>query len=92
MKDRGDGHLVVSRGKSRKDKDMSTAEKLRHISSQEFALLGMQGIAYVRRAAVNGAVVFAIHAADGTQVALVPSQDLAVATVRQHDLEPLSVH
>jgi hypothetical protein len=92
IEDRGDGHSSGVARQSQKDKDMTTVEKLRHISSQEFALLGMQGIAYVRRAVVNGAVVYAIHAADGTQVALVPSYDVAVATVRQHDLEPLSVH
>jgi hypothetical protein len=67
-------------------------EKLKHISPQEFAVLGMQGVAYVKRVLVNDTVAFAIHAADGTQVALMPSRDIAMATVRQNELEPLSVH
>ena len=67
-------------------------EKLRQISPQEFALLGMQDVAYIRRVVVNDEAGFAIHAADGTEVAVLPSRDLAFATVRQHDLEPMSVH
>ena len=71
---------------------MSTMQDLRHISPQEFALLGMQAMAYVKGVVVNGTNVFAIHAADGTQLALAPTRDLALATVRQNELEALSVH
>ena len=67
-------------------------QKLRQISAQEFALLGMQDMAYIRRVVVNDEAGFALHAADGTEVAVLPSRDLAFATVRQHDLEPVSVH
>jgi hypothetical protein len=67
-------------------------QKLRQISAQEFALLGMQDVAYIRRVVVNDEAGFAIHAADGTEVAVLPNRDLAFATVRQHDLEPVSVH
>jgi len=41
---------------------------------------------------VNGVVAYAIHAADGTQIAVLPDWDVAFATLRQHDLEPLNVH
>jgi hypothetical protein len=71
---------------------MDQVEKLRQISPQEFAALGIQGLAYVKRVVVNDAVAYAIHAADGTEVALLPNRDIALATVRQHELEPLSVH
>lgn len=71
---------------------MNQVEKLRQITPKEFALLGMQDIAYIRRVVDEGAVGFAIHAADGTQVAMLPDRATAFATVRQHDLEPLSVH
>jgi hypothetical protein len=67
-------------------------EKLRQISPQEFATLGMQALAYVKRVTVNDTVAFAIHAADGTQLALLPDRDTALATVRQNDIEPVSVH
>ena len=71
---------------------MKQIEKLRHISPKEFAILGMQDLAYVRRVTVADGVAFAIHAADGTEVAVLPDRETAFATVRQHDLEPMSVH
>jgi hypothetical protein len=72
---------------------MNEIEKLRSITSKEFALLGMQDVAYIKRVAgSDGVVGFAVHAADGTPVALLPDRAVAFATVRQHDLEPVSVH
>jgi len=52
----------------------------------------MQDIAYVKRAVVNDVPGYSVHAADGTQIAAFVDRDVAFATVRQHDLEPLSVH
>jgi len=71
---------------------MTPVAKLRQISPQEFATLGMQAVAYIKRVSVNDTVAFAIHAADGTQLALLPDRDTAFATVRQNDIEPMSVH
>ncbi|HLJ65395.1 MAG TPA: DUF1150 family protein [Stellaceae bacterium] len=71
---------------------MNGIQNLRSISPAEFALLGMQDIAYIRPVTINDEVTFAIHAADGTQVAVLRDRDVAIATIRQHDLEPLSVH
>ena len=71
---------------------MNRIERLKNISSREFALLGMNDMAYVKRVVVNDEPGFAIHSADGTQLALVPNEDIAYATVRQNDLEPMSVH
>jgi hypothetical protein len=56
------------------------------------AFLGIQDVAYVKRVEINGTVAYAVHAADGTQIAVLADRDVAFATVRQHDLEPLSVH
>jgi hypothetical protein len=71
---------------------MNQIEKLRHMSPQELATLGMQAVAYVKRVSVNDTVAFAIHAADGTQLALLPDRDTAFATIVQNDIEPVSVH
>jgi hypothetical protein len=71
---------------------MNEIAKLRLISSKEFALLGVEDVAYVKRVTVNGAARYAIHAADGTEMAVLTDRDIAFATLRQHDLEPLSVH
>jgi hypothetical protein len=55
-------------------------------------MLGMQDIAYVKRVVVDGNAGYAIHAADGTQMALIPDRAVAFAVVRQNELEPVSVH
>ena len=62
------------------------------MSSKELALFGMQDIAYVKRAVGDGELGYAVHAADGTQIAFFTSREVALVTVRQHDLELLSVH
>jgi len=62
------------------------------MSTQELAFFGIQDIAYVRRVEIKGTVAYAIHAADGTQIAVLADRSVAYATVRQHDLEPVSVH
>jgi hypothetical protein len=41
---------------------------------------------------VNGVTGFSIHAADGTQIGMAPSRDIAFAAVKQHELEPVSLH
>ncbi|HEY2418008.1 MAG TPA: DUF1150 family protein [Steroidobacteraceae bacterium] len=71
---------------------MNTSETIRSISPQALALLGMQSMAYLRKITVDGMPGFGIFAADGTQLAFAPSRALAVAAVREHDLEPVSVH
>ncbi|HXP73672.1 MAG TPA: DUF1150 family protein [Stellaceae bacterium] len=71
---------------------MNRIEWLKNISPREFALLGMNDMAYVKRVVVKDEPGFAIHSADGTRLALVPSEDIAYATVRQNDLEPMRVH
>lgn len=71
---------------------MKEIERIRHMSARELALLGMQDMAYIKRVIVNDVAGYAVHAADGTQIAVLPDRNVAFATVRQHDLEPLSVH
>ena len=71
---------------------MNNVEKIRQMSARELALFGMQDIAYVKHAVVNDTPGYTVHAADGTQIAVFSDREVAFATVRQHDLEPLSVH
>jgi len=71
---------------------MNKIERVRQMSARDLALLGMQDIAYVKRAVVNDVPGYTVHAADGTQIAAFVDRDVAFATMRQHDLEPLSVH
>lgn len=54
--------------------------------------MGLNDVAYVKKACVDGQMVWAIHAADGTPLTTYPARDVALVAVRQHDLEAKSVH
>ena len=71
---------------------MNKIERIRQMSTRELALFGMQDIAYVKRADASDAPRYSMHAADGTLIAEFADREVAFATARQHDLEPLSVH
>jgi hypothetical protein len=71
---------------------MTNFEALRHISATDLAALGMQDLAFIKTVVVNDEVGFSVHAADGTPMAIISERDVAFAAVRQHDLEPVSVH
>ncbi|MGH6959346.1 MAG: DUF1150 family protein [Dongiaceae bacterium] len=71
---------------------MNPTERFRQFSLAELQALGLQGVAYIKPVAIDGAPACAIFAADGTQLAIVPNRDIAVMTLRQNDLEPVSVH
>jgi len=71
---------------------MDRIERIKQMSVHELALLGMQDLAYIKRVIIDGACGYAVHAADGTQIAVLPNREIAFATVRQHDMEPVSVH
>ena len=53
---------------------------------------GMETHAYIKTVTVDGQKHHSVHAADGTPLIVIPERDIAFATVRQHDLEPASVH
>ena len=65
---------------------------VRHLSAEDFAAFGVDHLAYVKPVLVNGVAAFAIHAADGTPLTVLPDRDVASAAVIQNDLEPVSVH
>ena len=71
---------------------MTTIERLKQISTRDLAVLGVQNVAYVKPVMVDGVLAFAIHAADGTELALAPTREHALALIRKNDLEPVSVH
>lgn len=68
------------------------ADRLRDLSAQDLARLGREHVAYVKAVIVDDEAAFAVHAADGRQVAVFDSRELAEAMIRTNDLEPLSVH
>lgn len=69
------------------------AQGWRRMSDHDFANYGVQHMAYVRLSTdEDGNEAWTIHAADGTPMGASNSRDSALAAVRQHDMEPLSVH
>ncbi len=66
--------------------------RLRNLSPEDLAELGVQDVAYVKRVVINGKRFCAVHSAAGQQMVLMEDRETAVATVHQYDLEPLSVH
>lgn len=68
------------------------------MSEADFASWGLPELAFVKRVLVanssSGGLSegWSIHAADGTHMGLAPSRELAFAAIKQHELEPVSVH
>ncbi|MGB0084622.1 MAG: DUF1150 domain-containing protein [Rhodomicrobiaceae bacterium] len=76
------------------------------MSEIEFAALGDGEIAYIKtlspeqardiypqlKGLPEGITIFAVHAADGTPLALTDTHFAAVENAKEHDLEPVSVH
>lgn len=65
---------------------------IHNISPDQLQKLGVSQIAYVKPVQVNGATAFAIHAADGTPMAVAEDRDVALAAIVQHEMHPSLVH
>lgn len=61
-------------------------------SQIDLANWGIEDVAYVKPIYVDGTGAYGIFAADGTELAQMNNRDEAIVTVRQNDLEALSVH
>lgn len=64
----------------------------KQMSNQDLALLGIEDVAYIKTVKGDDGALFVICAADGTHLATIDDRETAFATVRQNDLEPISVH
>jgi hypothetical protein len=71
---------------------MEAIETIRQISLRDLAALGLSHVAYVKPVSVDGRTAYSIHAADGTEMAVMADRDVALTAIRVHNLEPLSVH
>jgi hypothetical protein len=65
---------------------------IRHISAAQLAQRGMQQVAYVKQVEVDGNQGFAIHAADGTPMAVAGDREVAIAAILEHEMVPAQVH
>ncbi len=65
---------------------------IRHLTAEQLAGLGVSQLAYVKPVMMNGVRAFAIHAADGTPMAVAGDWDVAVAAIRQQEMLPILVN
>jgi hypothetical protein len=65
---------------------------IRDISAEDLMKLGTPSIAYLKPVLANGVVVYAIHAADGTPMAMAADRNLAIAAVLENEMHPTWVH
>ncbi len=69
-----------------------TVLDIHHISAAQLASLGMEEIAFVKPVMTENGPAFAIHAADGTPMAIASNVNLAAAAIIQNDMLPSLVH
>lgn len=69
-----------------------TVVDIHHISASQLAALGMEEIAFVKPVMTENGPAFAIHAADGTPMAIASNAPLAAAAIIQNDMLPSLVH
>jgi len=65
---------------------------IRDISAEDLMKLGTPSIAYLKPVLANGVVVYAIHAADGTPMAMAADRNQAIAAVLENEMHPTWVH
>ena len=69
-----------------------TVVNIHHISAEQLASLGMDEIAFVKPVMTENGPAFAIHAADGTPMAIASAVPVAAAAIIQNDMLPTLVH
>lgn len=72
---------------------MSSLQNIRGLSRRDFAVMGIEDLAYVKPIpASEEGTAYAVHAADGTQIAVFNDREIAFAAVIQNGMEPVSAH
>lgn len=66
--------------------------KLHGLTARSFAKFGMHRSAYVKSVETGDGRAYAVHAADGSYLFTIHDREAACAALRQHEIEPLSVH
>lgn len=72
----------------------------KQMSTEEFLKLGIRDIAYIRAVESDEssehdgdtAIMYSIHAADGTTLSVKDSLDRAISAVVESDLSPITTH
>ena len=70
----------------------NTGIDVRQITPDQLQQLGVSQLAYIKPVMLNGAAMFAIHAADGSPMAVSDDRNLALAAIVEHEMIPTLVH
>lgn len=75
----------------------SVRDFLKGLSSKDFLRIGMNEVAYVRPMSIpfgdnREKRAYAVYAADGTQLSVLETMDMAIATLRHNDLVAATLH
>lgn len=65
---------------------------LRNLSPQDFRDFGSQQIAYIKTEQNQEGQSFVVYSANGTEVTVQETLELAILETRQNNLEPVTVH
>ena len=74
------------------DSASAIAVALKNLSTQDWAQFGVNDYAYLKPVTMEGENRYAIHAADGTPLAVMDTRDVAFAAILQNELTAVSVH
>jgi hypothetical protein len=75
----------------RQDDDAAIADS-RRMTRAQLRQLGVAQLVYLRAGVLDGEMAFAIHAADGTALAVVEDIELAVELVSEQGMDFVAVH
>jgi hypothetical protein len=73
------------------DDGMSVAD-VRQMTAAELRRLGVPRLVYLRQGTVAGQIAYAIHAADGSAVAIVEDMEVAIDLAVENGLSIVTVH
>lgn len=70
----------------------AVAVDIRHLSPDQLMRLGVSQVAYVKPVMMNGVQAWAIHAADGSPMAVAGERQMAIAAILEHEMAAALVH
>lgn len=66
---------------------------LKALTDKDFLEVGMHQVAYIRQVPGQGQdISYVVHAADGTELSVTDTFDMAVAAVHFNEMQPVTVH
>jgi len=74
------------------DRNNTASERLESLTPEALASMGAPHLAYVGAVDTDQGRGYGIHSAEGRLLAVLASREIAFATARQNNLEPVSVH